>query len=78
MLPEWRILSILKEGELSSSELKRRFDSGKDKSLSGAFKEKLASLREKGLIEYTIPEKPKSPLQKYRLTKLGLEKLKGK
>jgi len=39
--------------------------------LSGAFKERLAGLRKKGIIEYTIPDIPKSPNQKYRLTKLG-------
>ncbi len=72
-LPEWHILNILAEGSISSSELKRRLDKSADKALSGAFKEKLASLREKEFIEYTIPEKPKSPNQKYRLTDLGRE-----
>ena len=49
----------------------------KEKALSGAFKEKLATLRNKGLIKYTIPDKPKSPNQKYRLTELGEITLKG-
>jgi hypothetical protein len=43
----------------------------KEKALSGAFKEKLATLRNKGLIKYTIPDKPKSSKQKYHLTELG-------
>ncbi len=56
-------------GDKSSKELKDA--SLKEKALSGAFKERLASLRKKGIIEYTIPDIPKSPNQKYRLTKLG-------
>jgi DNA-binding HxlR family transcriptional regulator len=59
----------LREGAKSSRELKVAMN--KEKALSGAFKEKLASLREKELIEYTIPDKPKSSKQKYRLTELG-------
>ena len=66
---EWHILQHLREGAKSSGELKIAMN--KEKALSGAFKEKLASLREKELIEYTIPEKPKSSKQKYRLTELG-------
>ena len=50
----------------------------KEKALSGAFKEKLATLRNEGLIEYTIPEKPKSSKQKYRLTELGKKTLQDK
>jgi ATP-dependent DNA helicase RecG len=59
----------LRKGAKSSGELKGTMN--KEKALSSAFKEKLAALRNKGLIEYTIPEKPKSSKQKYRLTELG-------
>jgi len=66
---EWHVLQALESGDKSSKELKT--ESLKDKALSGAFKGKLAILREKKLIEYTIPEKPKSSKQTYRLTDLG-------
>ena len=68
-LSEWKIIQSLQERDKSSKELKT--ESLKDKALSGAFKEKLAGLRSKGVIEYTIPDKPKSSKQKYRLTTLG-------
>jgi DNA-binding HxlR family transcriptional regulator len=58
-----------KKGGKSLGELKNTMN--KEKALSGAFKEKLATLRNKGLIKYTIPDKPKSSKQKYRLTELG-------
>ncbi len=62
---EWHILQSLRKGAMSSSELKKKLDKDTGKSLSGAFKEKLIALRKKGLIEYTIPENPKGPKQKY-------------
>ena len=73
---EWHILQSLQEGTKSSKELIT--ESFKDKALSGAFKERLAGLRKKGIIEYTIPDKPKSSKQKYRLTELGKKILEGK
>jgi len=68
-LSEWKIIQSLQEGDKSSKELKLILS--KDTVLSGAFKEKLIGLREKGLIDYVIPDKPTSPNQKYRLTNLG-------
>ena len=41
------------------------------KKLSGAVKRAISRLLDQELIEYTIPEKPKSSLQKYKLTEKG-------
>src|SRR5262249_52970216 len=46
------------------------------RSKTGALKRTLNELLAGGLIEYTLPEKPSSRLQRYRLTRAGLEYLK--
>jgi len=69
---EWNILKSLLEGDKSAKELK----SSQSKGISGAFKERLTSLLQKGLIIYTIPDKPTSPKQRYRLSDLGYMVLK--
>jgi hypothetical protein len=71
--PVCRLLLLLTEGEKSSSELKLKLNlkhrpTFRENYLHPAF--------EQGLIEYTIPDKPNSRLQKYRITEKGLNYLK--
>jgi predicted HTH transcriptional regulator len=61
---EKKILYYLQDNNLSSKELSNRLGL---KSLSGSFKKAIKHLLEMNLIEYTIPEKPKSKNQKYKL-----------
>jgi ATP-dependent DNA helicase RecG len=63
------VLTVLSsEGEASSSELVIKLGL---KSKTGAFKRTLQNLLEDDQIEYIIPDKPTSRLQKYRLTEKG-------
>ena len=66
---ELTILKSLLEGDKSAKELK----SSNTKGISGAFKERLSSLLKKKLIVQTIPDKPTSPKQRYRLTNKAYE-----
>jgi len=72
-LHESSILQALSEGDKSAKELKSL--QGNRTNISGAFKERLAQLLTKELIAFTIPDKPNSPNQCYRLTDLGKESL---
>ena len=61
---EQEILSFLKEGPLSTSEIAKKLG---HKHISGGLKRALTLLLKEGSVVYTIPEKPTSRLQKYQL-----------
>jgi ATP-dependent DNA helicase RecG len=58
----------LENKDFSASELVVRLGL---ESKTGAFKRTLQELLRQGFVEYTIPSKPTSRLQKYRLTDKG-------
>ncbi|HRW35878.1 MAG TPA: ATP-binding protein [Thermotogota bacterium] len=63
---EERILEFISNDEVSKEEIA---DYLKIKKTSGNFKKAMKKLKEKGYIEYIIPEKPTSKYQKYRISK---------
>jgi DNA-binding IclR family transcriptional regulator len=67
-----QILSLLDQDTLSKAEIARNL--GKSKP-TRYLNELVASLLRSGLLERTIPEKPNSRLQKYRLTPKGLKSI---
>ena len=70
---EDRILSLLKTDVLPVSLLSKQLG---QKRVSGQLKIVLKNLIKDALIEFTIPDKPNSRLQKYRITKKGTDYLK--
>ena len=70
-----RILSALTGNSLSKAEIAQSI--GKQK-VDGQLNKEVRTLMDKGVIEYTIPEKPNSRMQKYRLTETGHRELLGK
>lgn len=69
------ILKLLQAQPLSSNELQRQMGL---QSKTGAFKRAIKDLLELAHIEYTVPDRVQSRLQKYRLTPAGLAVLEGK
>jgi len=63
------ILHALAEKPLSAGQLVNFLEL---KTKTGAFKRTVKELLETEFIEYTLPDKPNSRLQKYRLTALGV------
>ncbi len=61
---EEQVLILLEKGPLSKSEISRALG---HRNISGGLKKVLLSLLNQGKIVYTIPEKPNSRLQKYKL-----------
>ena len=79
--PEWRpestegrILGLLSDGPLSKSELATKMG---HKNISGALKRGIHALLIESLVELTIPEKPNSRFQRYRITYKGRQLIKA-
>lgn len=64
-----KVLGKLLQGALSTQEVSTALE---QKSISGQLYTVINKLREDALIEWTIPDKPKSSKQQYKLTKRGL------
>ena len=63
-----RVLDALLSDERSSGEVATAIG---QKSLSGKLKQRIKAMLDDGVVEYTIPETPRSRFQKYRLTAKG-------
>ena len=63
---ESRVLQILQNGPLSKAELSQKLG---QKTVSGTLNQLVRSLVTSGKVAYTLPEKPNSRLQKYKLNK---------
>lgn len=68
-----RILRLLVDGPLSKSTIASRLGR---RSVTGQLNHAVRSLLERDAIAYTVPNKPRSRLQRYRLTEAGAERLK--
>jgi ATP-dependent DNA helicase RecG len=68
-----RVLGLLEPQALSKAEISANLG---QKAVSGQLNKVIRALMRQGLIEYTLPDKPSSRLQKYRLTPAGHKALK--
>ena len=71
---ELRVLSLLMDGPLSKKELSSSLG---QRRVSGQLNKVVRSLLEQGKVGHTLPEKPQSRLQKYRLTDKGIATISG-
>ena len=69
---EQRVLSLLRQASMAKSAISTGLGQN---TVSGQLNKMIRSLVDGKLIEYTIPEKPNSRLQKYRLTENGKSRL---
>jgi len=60
-----RVLEILSSGPASKAELSEKLG---QREVSGQLNKVMRDLIAEGRVEYTLPDKPNSRLQKYRLT----------
>jgi ATP-dependent DNA helicase RecG len=67
-----RITYLLRDQRLSKSQISTFLG---QKMVSGHLRIVIKDLIRNGMIEYTIPDKPNSRLQKYRITPAGLAEL---
>ena len=67
-----KILHLLASGPMQKSELSKKLG---QKSISGQLNKVVQSLLADQMVEYTLPDKPNSRLQKYRLTDKGKTEL---
>ena len=67
-----RVLELLADGPMAKSAIARGLG---HRSVSGGLNRVIRRLRRDGLVEYTVPEKPNSSRQEYRLTRTGLLEL---
>jgi len=63
-----KVLNLLADGPMSRSEISKKLG---QKEVSGQLKKVFRDSLTDEMIEYTLPEKPKSPRQQYRLTEKG-------
>ena len=63
-----RVLNLLVDGPMSRSELSKQLG---QKKVSGQLRKVFRDLLTDEMIQYTLPEKPRSPQQQYRLTEKG-------